>query len=71
MLASFQLNNKNLASANREMKDYQKLAEERYRQLSLKEKRVADLEQRQKEIDDFRVRSEGQTAKLLQEKRML
>lgn len=40
MLISFELNNKNLASANREMKEYQKIAEERYKELSLKEKRV-------------------------------
>jgi len=39
--------------------------------LSLKEKRVTELEQRQKEIDDFRVRSEGELAKSAQEKRML
>jgi len=31
MLISFELNNKSLVSANREMKEYQKLAEERYR----------------------------------------
>lgn len=32
------------------MKEYQRLAEERFKDLSLKEKRVAELESRQKEI---------------------
>jgi hypothetical protein len=43
MLVSFEMNNKSLASANRETKEYQRLAEERYRDLSLKERRVAEL----------------------------
>lgn len=71
MLISFELNNKSLSSANREMKEYQKLAEERYKQVTLKERKVVELEQKQKEIDDFRVKSQGEISKSLQEKRML
>jgi hypothetical protein len=53
------------------MKEYQRLAEERYKEISLKEKRVAELESRQKEVEDLRVKSDVEAVKNVQEKRML